>query len=253
MILLYNNIMELQSKQEQAPEGNAAARPETIGAFMWAHRDAMRQLILGKLLEPVKGSKAKHGKEWKNVAQHCVEVGRGLDALADVLGLSEEDREKIVNVGLIHDWNKRLGKNAKAFTPEETAAAQEHLRMLMDRYDPDGMLLRSTEPEGLARLETDDATDLEHYVHFIDLSLMPSDVPRPLVPTRERIANLRVRQKQFNDNPDYPRFWDRKEELTERKEREILDRLRAQGREIPEGTRLCDLINERLGFGKKEA
>jgi hypothetical protein len=200
----------------------------------------------GKLFERIPGSKAPHQKEWKNVATHCLNVGRALHVLGDMLGLSHEDREKIVHVGLVHDWNKRLQKNPESFTDQEKKEAEAHVKKILDTYDPDGLLLRSTEPEGLARLEGSEASDLEHYIRLIDLSTMPMGV----VPTKQRIDNLRKRQKHLNNHPDYPRFWDRKEELTAKEEGAILEKLRERGMNIPEGTKLCDLLNERLKSNK---
>lgn len=229
---------------EQKEGEDAAGTPESqkLHAFALKYRHATKSLFHGKLFDRIERSEARRQKDWRNVAKHCLDVARALDALADMLDLPAQDRESMIHVGILHDWNKRLQKDPGAFSAEERAEAEAHAACVLDEHDPDGHLLNATEPDGLARLETDEASPLEHYVHLIDLSVMPVGV----VPTEKRIANLRERQAYLKLDERYPRFWDRKEVLTKREEADILGKLRAKGMHITEGTRLCDLLNERI-------
>lgn len=214
-------------------------------SFMLEHRGALRSLLHGRLFKRVPGSaKAPHGKEWRNVVEHCVEVARALDALADMLGMADADREAIVNVGLVHDWNKRLTKDPGAFGPDDKEEARAYTENFLKTHDPEGHLLNATEPAGLARLEGPDASIAEHCVHLIDLSSMPEG----LVPPEKRIADIKRRRaiEGIDHDAEYPDFWKRKQELALREEQDMLAALRSRGTAVAEGARLCDVLNEKL-------
>lgn len=214
-------------------------------SFMLEHRSALRSLLHGRLFKRVPGStQAPHGKEWRNVVEHCVEVARALDALADMLGMADDEREAIVNVGFVHDWNKRMTKDPAAFTPEEKVEAQAYSEDFLKEHDPDGHLLNATEPAGLERLEGTDAALAEHCVHLIDLSSMPEG----LVPPEKRIEDIKRRRaiEGIDHDSEYPDFWKRKGAVALEEERKILAMLRARGVTIADGARLCDVLNERL-------
>lgn len=222
---------------------SAARLPDVL--FVKTYMDAGRTLFHGKLLERTSSDGFRPAREWGNVAKHCIDVARGLDALATLLGLPDDGRERIVNVGMLHDWNKRLEKWPGQFTDAEREEAVAYAKGVLKSCDPDGHLLNATEPDGLARLETKDATLLEHCVHFIDLSTMPMGI----MPTEKRIASLRERRKEFDNDPRYPRFWDRKEALTEKEEAMFLGLLRARGMDIPVKKRLYQVLAEAMGQG----
>ena len=239
--------------KERPSVQESAKQAISLSGFLLKRRETIRALFMGKLFEPEKGeartkSKARAGKEWRNVAEHCVDVARGLDALSDLLELPEEDRERMVHVALIHDWNKRLQKNAAAFTDDERAAAVAYTQKLMERYDPDGMLLNATEADGLDRLETPEATKLEHYVHMLDLSCMPDPVNnRRIVPPEVRIADLMKRHVKLpHDRPD---FWTRLKAMGEQEEHMILEELREKGVPVAPDARLCDVLSEKIAKG----
>lgn len=113
-------------------------------------------------------------------------------------------RESAVQVGLMHDWSKRLTKDRNAFTDAESADAENYARAQLGKYDPDGLLFDATEPHGLERLETADATMAEHCVHLIDLSCMPEGI----VPPEKRIDDIVRRRKAegVDHEKDYPDF-----------------------------------------------
>lgn len=215
----------------------------STSAFLLEHRAALRSLFHGKLFDAVPGSTKRRGKEWRNVAEHCVAVARALDTLGRMLGLPAADRERIVHVGLVHDWDKRLRKDAESFDDTESRKARDYARGVLERYDPEGHLLNATEPEGLERLEDGTADPLEHLVHLIDLSCMPEGI----VPPEKRLADLRTRHAGIDYDARHPAFWDRKEALALREERTVLELLRAAGRDVPDGRRLCEILSEEMG------
>jgi hypothetical protein len=207
---------------------------------MLAHRDAIKSLFGGKLFDRIEGSVARRGKEWRNVVEHCIDVGLALETLGRVLGMTEAEREPMVNVGFVHDWNKRMTKQPDDFDDDEYEAAAAYAEDFLAKHDPEGHLLNATEPAGLDRLETPDATLAEHLVHLLDLSSMPTGLALP----EERIADLRIRHK---DNPgETDEFWKRKERLVREEERMVLGLLRAKGVEVRDGERLRDVINRNL-------
>lgn len=235
----YTNSMS--ETQQPSPE-DQVRHAISLSSFLLERREAMRSLFHGKLFDVVPGSTKKHGKEWRNVAEHCIAVGRALDTLGRMLGIPDADRERIVQVGLVHDWDKRLRKDKTSFAPAEQEKALAYAKGILATHDPDGRLYDATEPQGLKRLEDGTADPLEHLVHLVDLSCMPEG----LVPPEKRIADLRMRHAAIDYDAVHPDFWKRKEALALREERTILELLRAAGRDVPEGKRLCDILNEEM-------
>lgn len=231
-----------ERERDQPPEG--AQKAIGLAQFMLRRKATLRALFHGKLFEPVEGSTAKHRKEWRNVAEHCVSVARALDDLGTLLGLPHDVRESMVHVGFMHDWNKRLTKDGDAFTDAESRDAERYARAQLEKYDPDGLLFAATEPHGLARLETPDATMAEHCVHLIDLSCMPEGI----VPPEKRIEDIVHRRKAegIDHDNEYPDFWKRKKALALREEEAMIAALRARGIAVPENARLCDVLNGAL-------
>ncbi len=237
--LCYTGAM---SETQQPPEGIPFfdAHVEKIHAFMKAHRAALEPLIGGKLLDGTNGPNEPHVRGWKNVVEHCIDVGRALDVLARLLELPENDRDAIVNIGLVHDWNKRLTKDAGTFDTDERSFAEEYARRFLAEHDPDGHLLNATEPDGLERLEGSDASIGEHLVHLVDLSSMEHGIATP----EERIADLRERHKHIAEETD--EFWKRKLALALQEERMILERLRTNKIDVNERDRLRDVLKRYL-------
>ncbi len=238
-LLRYTGAMS--EHQHESPE-EGARKAIGMSRFLLQHREALRALLHGNLFKPVPGSTAWRGKEWRNVAEHCVAVARGLDALGGLLGMSDEEREHMVKTGLIHDWNKRLTKNPEAFTDEERATAEAYAKQILAEHDPRGHFIDATEPRGLPRLEGDDATVAEHCVHYIDLSCLPEGIVGP----EKRLHDLRTRHAGIDYDKEYPGFWDRKEALAAREEAMFLDIIRKNGHAVPPNARLCDVLKEEV-------
>ncbi len=231
----------MSEQQKPSPEEALRARVRALD-FVYKYKEMIRLLFHGKLFDTVEGSTAPKKKEWRNVAEHCIAVGRGLQALGEMLGLDPETIGAMAETGVLHDWNKRAVKDRAAFSDDELKDAEAQVIDVLKKSDPDGRLIDATEPRGLPRLETPEATLAEHCVHFVDLSCMPQG----FVPPEERIAELRERHGKIDYDAEYPGFWDRKEALTKHEEAMFLERIRASGIEVPEGARVCDLIASHL-------
>ncbi len=231
----------MSERHDRSPE-EAARQAVGMTKFLLKHRDALRALLHGHLFKPVPGSTAWRGKEWRNVADHCIAVARALDALGGLLGMSDTERERLVKVGLVHDWNKRLTKNSDAFTDTEKEKAKATATEILAKHDPDVLLIQATEPEGLPRLESDEATPIEHCVHYVDLSCMPEGVVGP----EKRLHDLRTRHAGIDYDTKYPGFWDSKETLVAKEEAMFLARIRERGVDVPDGTRLHELLHDAI-------
>lgn len=228
------------------PSPDEALRAQQYATeFVLRRLDTFRALFHGKLMERTPGVRGPEGREWHNVVEHCVTVARSLEALGTLLGMTDEEREDIVQVGLLHDWDKRIRKNKDAFTDAELAEADAYAKKILREHDPDGHILNATEPDGLPRLETGDATLAEHCVHFIDLSCTKEGLVTP----EKRFEDLLARHKGIDYDSDHPGFWDRKAELVKQEERLFLHLIRSRGIEIPEGTRLCDVLKDAMRRG----
>lgn len=224
------------SEREHRPPEEAARHAVNMAKFLLKHRDALRALLHGNLFKPVPGSTAWRGKEWRNVADHCIAVARALDALGGLLGMSVAEREALVKVGLVHDWNKRLTKNPEAFSDDEKAKAEATAKEILATHDPDGRLIDATEPHGMARLEGDAATLAEHCLHFIDLNCTSDGLVGP----EERFKDLKSRHAKSDE------MWKRKEALVAKEEAMFLEEMRRKGMDVPAGTRLHDLLKDAI-------
>ncbi len=202
-------------------------------AFLLKHRDAVEKLMLGRLFD---------GKAWRNAASHCIQVALALDAAAMLLQLPEHDRAALVNVGFVHDWNKRLSKDPSSFSNDERREIEAKVAEFLRQYDPHGHLLNATEVEGLDRLEGNDGTIGEHLVHFFDLSCLPEGLVAP----EKRFADLRSRHLGKGYEKETEEFWTRKEHLVRKEEHMILERMRSLGVTMPDDAHLCDVIDGRL-------
>ena len=227
-------------EREHLPPEEAARQAVSMAKFLLKHRDALRALLHGHLFKPVPGSTAWRGKEWRNVADHCIAVARALDALGGMLGLSDAERERLVKVGLVHDWNKRLAKNPEAFSDDERAKAEATAKEILAKHDPDGTLLDATEPRGLPRLEGDEASLVEHCLHFVDLNCTSHGVVGP----EERFKDLESRHGTEEDGQTD--LWTRKKALVAKEEAMFLDAMRARGLDVPAGARVHELLKERI-------
>ncbi|MFA6105014.1 MAG: hypothetical protein WC725_00235 [Patescibacteria group bacterium] len=47
-------------------------------------------------------------EDWSNVVRHCLAEAGAADALANLLGLSEEEKEDLVQAAILHDFDKRI-------------------------------------------------------------------------------------------------------------------------------------------------
>jgi len=61
----------------------------------------------------------KDGEDWSNVTEHCLVEAARVGALADMLGLEGEVREKLISAAALHDFNK---KEEIRLTHEDIAA-----------------------------------------------------------------------------------------------------------------------------------
>ena len=209
--------------------------------FILRYTETLRTLFHAKLFEVMEGSNGPNGREWANVVDHSIAVGRALDVLGALLGFSQEQRDHLAQVGLIHDWNKRLTKDETSFTPEERLRAETYARETLAEHDPEGHLIDATEPRGLPRLESGAATLPEHCVHFIDLSCLPQGLVTP----EERFADF-VRRGKTADEDGQRDMWERKKALVAKEEAMFLDIIRKRGRAVPEGVRLRDVLKDAM-------
>lgn len=227
-------------KHIPSPDGHEQLSQAEID-FVLRHTQTLRALFRAKLYGIVEGSTKPKGQEWVNVARHCIAVARTLDALGEMLGLSQEERDHMAHVGLVHDWNKRLTKDGDSFTGDERRDAEAYAARILEEHDPEGRLIDATEPRGLPRLESNAATLAEHCVHFVDLSCLPTG----LVSTEERFRDFERRGK-IHDEDGQANMWERKRALVAKEEAMLLDIIRRNGVDVPEGTRLYELLRERI-------
>lgn len=228
------------SEYASASEEPAHLSPRGID-FILRYTQTLRTLFHAKLFEVMNDPNGPKGRKWANVLDHSITVGRALDTLGELLGFSQEERDHLAQVGLIHDWNKRLVFDEQSFTPEEKLRAEVYARETLAEHDPKGYLIAATEPLGLPRLESDAATLAEHCVHFIDLSCLPQG----LVTTEERFAEF-VRRGKTADEDGQVNMWERKKALVAKEEAMFLDIIRKRGRDVPPGARLRDVLAEAM-------
>src|SRR4051812_32393250 len=110
------------------PSPNNDARRASIRFF---HAVACRHLTEMRLL--FNGGKLWKKEGWRPVVEHCLIQVAAADVLAELLGLPEEDKCRLMRAAAVHDWKKRMERYPAHFTTDEQAKAE----MLLNMVQPD--------------------------------------------------------------------------------------------------------------------
>lgn len=194
--------------------------------------DAMRLLLRGGRLWKRDG--------WREVLRHCLVQVAVMDALTELLGMTEADRKSLCCVASVHDWDKRW-----ELSPESISETYRILaRQLLDRIAPIQALMEATKPEFLVKALVDaKATWLECLQFYVDDLCMGSNV----VTWRERIEEQETRKPYLNQDAALTKklggpYWQKERELCAKIEQELFEKLRARGVSITAPTAIPRLL-----------
>ncbi len=199
------------------------------------HLEEMRLLFRGGRLSRKEG-------DWNNVIDHCLVQGAAVDALADLIDLSAEDRDRLQRTAFVHDWKKRLEIKPRDFNPEQEARAAE----LAQQVSPDEEIMAATEKCFSKKIIDGQASFLQKLMFYIDDITSGSKVTG----YRERITETAARTK-LNDDAELTkelggRFWDVEWEACRQVEEELFNLLRRKGVDIRSPQDIPALLRERL-------
>lgn len=142
-----------------------------ISDFAMSHFSEMKKLQLGRILGP-------KSEGWRNVTDHNLMAGIMADVMAELLGLSTEDRKHVVHVALTHDWDKRMVKEAV-----RTGAPTEYNGVIRYQYDTDQMIALESIKSGIVRVTGNDWRDFERWddlekiMRYVDSSIGRGEFP----------------------------------------------------------------------------
>jgi len=212
----------MERREFQTNNADSVKKTEFFHNLALKHLPEMRLLIKGGGLSKKEG--------WRNVVEHCLVQIAVSETLSRLLGLSEEDSQKLIRVAACHDWAKRLERKPDGFTEEEKGEAMT----LLAKLAPNQGLMKATGPEFLEKaLIRGESTFLERLQFYIDDITKGSEI----VPFDERVNEVEARRQDLNDDLVLTaklggRYWDRERELGHQTEQEIFDRLQETGVKI---------------------
>lgn len=154
--------------------------------------------------------------KWNNVAEHGIVQAVAGEVVSGLIGLSEDEKTKIVKVALCHDWDKRLEIKPADFTDEEKAAALKFL----ETVNPDRTLIATTHPGFHNKILSGEATFLEELTWYLDDIAKGSEIAL----FEERIAEVESRRPDLD-----PAFWGRERAAGKLFEQELFEILRDRG------------------------
>lgn len=181
---------------------------------------------------------------WRDVVKHQAVQFRAIGELADMLGLSLEEKEKISKVALVHDWDKRMEINPKDFTHEE----KEEIQSLIKKVDPDSVLMDATKKGFMPRAILQEPSFLEYLQFYVDIITMGGEI----VSVDTRIDELEKRRPELNEDLVLKKdlkgrpFWDVAREVGYKAQEMIFQRLKKNGVEIDKPSQIPSLIKARL-------
>lgn len=225
MIYLINNkiIMEQAIRIENPQEAELKLKKiRYFTALTLKYLPSMRLLIRGAKLGEKSG--------WRNVMEHSITEVAVADALADSIGLSNEEKEKLCIAAACHDWDKHLEKKPNDFNDDERKKAQDFL----SEANPDNQLMAATKMEWLTRAVVDKkASLLEKLQFYIDDICKGSEI----VLLDDRIDEAESREGNLGASKEYEirlggTYREKERELGHQIEQEVFDILRARGYRI---------------------
>jgi len=206
-----------------------------------------------------RGGQLKKKEGWRNVVEHCAVQLGAAEVLADCLGLTADEKQKLCTVAAVHDWKKRIEvtrrKMQSVTDPERQAAVElmEHnAQPFAERVSADVDLMSATGPEFLHRaLVENKAGLLEKLQFYLDDICGPRDGRADIVPIRERIAEVAARRHDLNEDTSLTaqlggRYWDRELELGTAVEREIWQKLNDRGYDIASPEMIPQFLRAKL-------
>lgn len=190
-------------------------KKEFFYSLAWKHLQSMRLLFRGGQLQ----SNPNPRDHWRNTVEHCLVETAIAEELGPLLGLSEDDQQKLATALSVHDWDKRIEKTKLKLEPQQERLAKE----VLESIGPDQTLIDVTKPTGtdpLHKLGTQEELDLRELAFYIDNISNGSKIekwgPR-LLAAAER-------------NPDVPAaHFDKERKLTSNIEEKIFFRLKQAG------------------------
>lgn len=161
--------------------------------FLIANRAALAKFNEGQLL-------GRENREWRGVVEHNLLAGVAADTIALLVGLPEVERQELVGVALIHDWDKRLDMKAAGEERESSVLNSES-----SKYNVEAIIKLEQSKQGLGRVTGSDWRDFsswgvkEMILRYTDSSLIQtSDKRADFGDWRDRIEGLKKRHPEVN-------------------------------------------------------
>ena len=176
-------------------------------------------------LSPTKG-------DWDNVLRHQLVQFAAAEILGEWLGLGSHEMGQFQKVALVHNWNLRLERRPQDFTPDEIKEAQ----MFFDSFGVDPKLRLATVPEFIEKMVMypEKVTLEEKIQYYLDDIVAGQNI----VPFKERIAEVESPRHDLNEDDELTRklggrkYWDAEREVGILIEKELFERLLAQGIDV---------------------
>lgn len=208
----------------------------TLSKLLQNYSKEMKLLTIGGRLTKKDG--------WWNVVEHCQEQLVFADGLTDLLGLRSREKEKVMQISLCHDWDKRIEVKPSDFSQRDIRRAAKLFR----RVSPSTNLMFATKPHFVAYALVERKSSLvQRLVYYIDTSTKEAE----FVGYSVRLRELKGRNPHPYSDPELTKklggkFWEKAVELAQNVEKEIIESLKKRGFQLKPRTSLPDLVYDYL-------
>jgi hypothetical protein len=146
---------------------------------------------------------------WANVAHYCAVEAAAADTLADLLKMSDEDRQAVTQAAFLHDFYKRKSIELIRSNPDNATAADEQsqseAKEILEERNVDSRIIsildRSLGYETLEEGKVEQLDLSEKVIHYID-DVTSGD---NFVSLKERMAVLKTRYPEI-DKEGFDRY-----------------------------------------------
>ncbi len=175
-------------------------RRDYVAGFTLRHRQEMRKLVEGGVLNNVALRIDAKGLGWRNVGEHNIVGGIVAKKIGELVGLPEDEQSELVSVAATHDWDKRRQKErnrvAERRASDGTTIIEADVKK--ETADEEGKT-------GLVRVTGSDLRDFQTWglkekaLRYVDSGLdQTSDGHADFVNWPQRMENLGKRNPKAN-------------------------------------------------------
>ena len=180
-----------------------------------------------------RGGKLWEKEDWRNVVEHSLVVAAATCEISDMLGLPEDEKEKLIKAAFCHDWDKRIKRKPEDFDNEEKTKARDFLMAVK----PEKELIEATTRGFVGKFHESQPNLLQKVAHYVDAIVLESQIS----PFKERLKKAAPKYGDLDAN-----FWKNNIQITDEIEKEIFEILKERGVNVDSPEEIPNMISEKI-------